>query len=59
MLGCKAGVQPKYAAAFLLVTLAVVQRFGPLVQFDAGVSAGAYDAALAHPAWRSVMHALT
>ncbi|GAA3939167.1 phosphatase PAP2 family protein [Actinoplanes auranticolor] len=47
------------AAAFLLLTLAVVQRFGPLVQFDAWVSAGAYDAALAHPAWRSVMYAVT
>jgi undecaprenyl-diphosphatase len=47
------------AAAFLLVTLAVVLRVGPVIRFDAWVSAAAYRTAIEHPGWRSVMYAVT
>ena len=47
------------AAAFLLLALLVAGQAGPLVRFDAWVSAGAHTLALAHPLWRSVMAGVT
>jgi undecaprenyl-diphosphatase len=47
------------AAAFLLLTLAVLAHAGPLVRLDEAISAAARHAALAYPAWRTAMATIT
>lgn len=47
------------AAAFLLLTWAVLGHFGPLFRLDAVISEAARHAALAHPGWRATMAAVT
>jgi undecaprenyl-diphosphatase len=47
------------AGTLILLTVAVATRAAPLVSADAGISAAAHRFALAHPAWRSAMYAIT
>jgi membrane-associated phospholipid phosphatase len=46
-------------AGFALVAAAVILHVGWVMRIDTSVSAVAHDAALAHPAWRAVMYAVT
>jgi undecaprenyl-diphosphatase len=43
----------------VVVAVAVILRVGWVMRLDASVSASAHGAALAHPAWRDVMYAVT
>lgn len=55
-------VFPAVAAAgvaFVLLTVAVVAGFAPLLRLDVAVSEAAHRAALAQPAWRSAMYGIT
>jgi undecaprenyl-diphosphatase len=45
--------------AFVLLTVAVVAGFAPVLRLDVAVSAAAHHAALAQPAWRSAMYGIT
>jgi undecaprenyl-diphosphatase len=47
------------ATGLAVIAVAVVLRVGWVMRFDASVSASARAAALAHPAWRHVMYAVT
>jgi undecaprenyl-diphosphatase len=54
-----AGLSAAAAVAFLLLAAAVIGHLRPLLRADAAVSAGARSLALAHPAWRATMAAVT
>jgi undecaprenyl-diphosphatase len=47
------------AGALILLTVAVATRAAPVLGADAAISAAAHRFALAHPAWRSAMSAIT
>ena len=53
------GVIGGAGAAFLLLALAVIGHAGPLLHADTAISEGARHLALAHPAWRATMAAVT
>ncbi len=54
-----AGLVAGAAVAFLALAAAVIGHAGPLLSADAAISAGARSLALAHPAWRATMAAVT
>ncbi|MFG3555706.1 hypothetical protein ACGGAQ_15145 [Micromonospora sp. NPDC047557] len=47
------------AAVFVVLALAVIWSFTPVIRFDGWVSAAAYRAAVEHPGWRAAMYAVT
>lgn len=47
------------ALVFVVLALAVIWNFPPMIRFDGGVSAAPYRAAVEHPGWQAAMYAVT